>query len=1246
LLELEARVNPVTFEYAVAVPAGNTTETKAVATDAAGNVYTAGTFFSTQDMDPGPGVTNLTSAGNSDWYIAKYTPAGALVWAGAIDVTDVTGIAVDAAGNVHVAGTIFGSADVNPGPGVNVLDGAGVWDGFLLKLNAAGNYMWAKAFGGTGEDFGTGVAVDAAGNVATVGHFRGSANISPTGGFNLTSAGGDDAYMIRLDAAGTVQTAKRWGGIEHDRALAVAVDAAGNAVATGTFENTVDLDPGPATLNRTAQFTDGFVSKFDAAGNLTWARAVGQHSLTSGLTPTAVALDAAGNVHVTGDVLGTADFDGGGETALLSSAGGFTAFVLKMNAAGHYVWAQKATSFGQSSGTDIAVDADGGIYTSGYFAGAPDFDPAAGVQGASVRTADGFKDAYVLKWTAAGDFAWVGQIGGGGQDEGKGIAVDRRGAVYTTGEFTADADLDPIGEGPVVQPNGTHDGFLVKLSQPVISGVMWDDDDGDGVRDGAEPRMAGAVAELRTADGATLGARATNAAGEYLFIDVPESPSGYQVQFRLPEGYGFTGQDAGGDDGVDSDAHSTSGLTAAFTLVNGAAAQDAGGTGAAAPFGFVATVKADFDAEATALVTDAAGFVYVAGRFFGAQDFDPSDFTAFALAAAGGSDAYVAKYTPAGALMWARGFGGATDDEALGLAVDSQGIVYTTGSYTGTPDFDPDPAASFSIYTSAGGRDGFLHKLDAAGKFMWVKRFHGPEDQVGRAVAVDAANTTYVTGSISGTTEYHNAVPISTGAGRDAAFVWKNSQEGFERWHRELTGSGTSVAAGIAVDAQGSVVVAGSFTGSVDFNPSPTVSEVLFAPNGQPDAFVSKLASNGNYAWAKQLGGAAADAAAGVAVDAAGNVYATGYFTGVANLTAVNVASKGGKDAFVAKLTSAGQHAWAKPFGSANDDAGRAVVVTPAGTVLTAGEFAAALDFDPGPDAAVRAPYQSSAVADVYVSELSAAGDFVAVRTVGGPQVDTAAGVAATAAGDALVAGAFHSAADFDPSNATYLRNTGDTGGSGDGFVVKMSPAAVRGTVWHDVNGNGVRNAGDDPVAGVVVELADSLGDLLRQVVTGADGAYAFLALPDATPGAYAVRVRASVGFNVTQAGSDNDFDPATGQTPGFGLAAHETAVKDAGLAGAAPAFGFAAPVNAVNGSIESRSVVTDAAGNVYATGNFSRTADFDPSAGTYTLTTGADTAAYVAKYTAAGALVWAKEFGSDTGAGSADGRGAGLRSG
>ncbi len=467
----------VAFSFVLNVQAQNLTWAKnmggtsldnglSIAVDASGNVYTTGYFQGTADFDPGIGVSNLTSMGGTDIFISKVSATGNFVWVKQLGGTssDVgRSIKVDASGNVYTTGNFNGSVDFNPGAGTFSLTTVGPDDIFVSKLDASGNFVWAKQMGGPNADQGYAIALDASGNVYTTGSFNISADFNPGAAtFNLFSSGGYDIFVSKLDVNGNFVWAKNMGSSLQDWGLCLTLDPSGNVYTSGYFDGTADFDPGAATFNLiSAGARDIFISKLDASGNFVWAKRIGGGANQSA---TGIATDASGNVYTTGSFEGAPDFDPGAGISTIGTAGVDDIFVSKLDASGNFVWAKTMGSNGFDYGRGISIDASGNVLTTGEFYGTVDFDPGVGTT--TLLALSVSSDIFVSKLDASGNFIWAKSIGSSNNGDGKGNAIssDATGNVYTTGYFSGTTDFDPnAGVFNLVPPGTQADVFVLKL---------------------------------------------------------------------------------------------------------------------------------------------------------------------------------------------------------------------------------------------------------------------------------------------------------------------------------------------------------------------------------------------------------------------------------------------------------------------------------------------------------------------------------------------------------------------------------------------------------------------------------------------------------------------------------------------------------------------------------------------------------------------------------------------------------------
>jgi len=452
------------FQWANKIEGGNS---KTLAIDGQGNVYFVGEIGSTgtYDVDPGPGVYILDGA-NGIVIIYKLNSAGAFVWAKQMPDITTECIRVDAVQNVYLGGHYSLTKDFDPGPSVFNLTGVGQNDIFSLKLNEAGNFLWAKSQGGTQGDVAFSIAISTAGIFYSTGYFAGTSDFDPGPGvFNMTAANLTDTYISALDADGNFLWAKHLGGGQN-QARAIITNVLGNIIIAGSFSGTTDFDPGAGLNNlTTAGADDIFILKLDAIGNFIWAKQAGGISAD---IPEAVALDPLENVYATGRFNLTSDFDPGPGTFNLTTVGntdGITdVFVLKLAANGNFIWAKQMGSPAVDLGNDIATDAAGNVYTTGIFQNIADFDPGAAIFN---LTSKGGSDIFISKLTTDGNFVWAVSFGSGSADRGDAIAADAAGSVYCTGNFLGQIDFDP-GPETAILDDGSIKIFVLKFAPGVV----------------------------------------------------------------------------------------------------------------------------------------------------------------------------------------------------------------------------------------------------------------------------------------------------------------------------------------------------------------------------------------------------------------------------------------------------------------------------------------------------------------------------------------------------------------------------------------------------------------------------------------------------------------------------------------------------------------------------------------------------------------------------------------------------------
>uniref|UniRef100_UPI004049E769 SBBP repeat-containing protein n=3 Tax=Flavobacterium sp. TaxID=239 RepID=UPI004049E769 len=311
--------------------------------DNTGNIITTGYFRGTTDFDPSEAVYTLSTITATDFhtFVLKLNSSGDFVWVkefsmyapGSYDFSSGVSVTTDASGNVYSTGIFSGTIDFDPGINVyNLTSAGGISDVYISKLDAAGNFAWAKRLGGSGLDYASSITTDYQGNVYTAGYFQNTVDFDPNAGvFNINSvAGSFDVFISKLDPSGNFIWAKTMGGSNNDSATSIVTDPLGYIYFTGSFEGVADFDPSANTFNMTSAGSgDVVISKLDDSGSFLWSKRIGSSSdYDEGKS---ISLDNSGNIFVTGYFGGTADFNPNEGIYNLTSSGGDDAFILKLS---------------------------------------------------------------------------------------------------------------------------------------------------------------------------------------------------------------------------------------------------------------------------------------------------------------------------------------------------------------------------------------------------------------------------------------------------------------------------------------------------------------------------------------------------------------------------------------------------------------------------------------------------------------------------------------------------------------------------------------------------------------------------------------------------------------------------------------------------------------------------------------------------------------------------------------------------
>ena len=462
----------------------NFCEGRAIGTDLAGNIYSTGNFYGTVDFDPGIGVFNLTSSSATteyNIYISKLDPLGNFLWAkkiGNSQWNEAFDIVVDNTGNCFITGNFNGTVDFDPGAGVfNLVDMTGLTyseyggDAFVCKLDASGNFVWAKQFGGANTEKGRTIDLDLSGNVYFSGSFEGTTDFDPgVGVFNLTGGlvgSSYNSFITKLSPLGNYIWAKKLGS-DHSIPYSIKISNSNDLYLTGLHTGTVDFDPNVGTFNITTlspadpNETDAFVLKLDLLGGFIWAKTFSGLGTCIGID---ITVDDYGNIYSTGVYNNISDFDPGPSTfnILAPSTSFQSTYISKLSSLGNFIWAKKISTTLNSISHALSVDSCNNIIVLGTFNGNGDFDPGVGVYNQSAVIGI---DAFYCKLDPLGVFIWATQIGGiiDGYEDGNALYIDKNDNIYSTGKFwSASTDFDISSSTFSMNSNNSYAAFVQKL---------------------------------------------------------------------------------------------------------------------------------------------------------------------------------------------------------------------------------------------------------------------------------------------------------------------------------------------------------------------------------------------------------------------------------------------------------------------------------------------------------------------------------------------------------------------------------------------------------------------------------------------------------------------------------------------------------------------------------------------------------------------------------------------------------------
>jgi hypothetical protein len=825
--------------------------------------------------------------------LGAYDPAYALtidpvlIWnrfVGSSDDDRAYGVAVDAAGNVYLIGYNF------LGWGSPVSPFSELYEIFVAKLNTDGALQWHTFLGGSGNDFGYGIAVNGSG-VYLTGASDAAWELGPGEAAPIVANhGGPDAFVAKLNFNGVLQWHTFLGhksGVEVGRRLAL--DGSGNIYIVGQSSS---LSWGSPTITPNGS-REAFVARLDSSGSLVWNAFLGSGGEDDG---TGIVVDGSGLV------IGGKSDGPWGLAPKRAYSGGRDGFAARLTLAGAFQW---NTFFGGANDdevTDLAIDASANVYVGGQ-----GFSAWGGLL--TMTPYHGSLDAFVAKLNPSGDMVWNTFLGSENMDYGMGLGVSSAGFVVVTGSSNM-----PWSNVIMHSGGGNYDSYVASLSS-TNGALQW-------------------VSFVGGSDGSDSGEDVTADAAGNLYV------VGLTGESWLTPVHYFSG-------GLDSFALklSSSGIILWNTFLGGAP-DDLGlavitdNSGAVYMTGMSVTYWGSavrpytagndafvvkFDTQGNQLwltflggagndsgqdlALDDAGHLFVTG--ISSADWGTSPKRGYT----GGLDGFVARLDMAtGALQWHTFLGGSGNDSGGTLAADAAGNSMLAGysnATWGTP-----------VRAYSNGLDAYAARLNTNGVLVWNTFLGNSGTDIAYGLALPNASDLFV-GGISAATW---GTPKRAHSAANDGFVARlDTSNGALIYNTFLGGSGSDAVNDLAANAQG--IYAGGESPSTWGTPVRAYSALT-------DGFAARLDYNLNLVWNSFVGGSGGDFITGIAVDPTGQVF---LFGDGASAWGNQSAAYGGYDVSVAVLNANGNLLNNTFYGGSGDDYSAGIFRSAEGSLYLSG---------------------------------------------------------------------------------------------------------------------------------------------------------------------------------------------------------------------------------------------------------------------------------------------------------------------
>ena len=747
-----------------------------IATDSSGNVYTVGYYSSTTSIDLGNSVTLSASTG-SDAFLVKHNTDGVAQWVINIDTSGtclLKAVTTDSGGNVFVTGAYRSTSDVSLASYVTLPNSSDVTHGFIVKYTS-GVAQWVKVINGTTTRAGT----DSNGNIYLVGQYSSTSSIDLGNSVSLPVTVSSDAFVVKYNTGGTPQWAKSISGTGNDSTYGIATNSNGDVYVVGDYTSTSDIDIGnnlTLSANSTANIQEGFIIIYDTDGTPQSVRIVSGSSTNVQLRQ--IKVDSNNNIYVGGaGLVGTNQITIDDNTTLTRSTNASSAY---QDVTGLLI---KYVTRGTLTDTALTVAGNVEIGTANLFVNTTSGKVGVGTKTPSAKlhiVPDSVigtdLSSITSQWGSLLETQWLDTFyyDTVSYNQVEDVAVDSNGNVYVTGRYRSDSPWN-VGNSvtfPVYSGSSSTQSFTIKYNS--TGTPQW------GKTTGAN---SGEGRSIVTDSSGNV--YVTGSFNSTSIVDLGNSVTLPNVGTSLP-----------------------------FTYI---VKYDTDGTPQ-----WANAVEATNGSDGYGIAVDSNGNVYATGRYRQTTGTTSLGNGISLPQTNSDADPCTIKYNSSGVAQWANGIGtegssGTGPNYGYGIATDSDGNVYVTGSYYHSGPSAISLGNGVTIPANSATMDAFIVKYNTAGTAQWANVIDTSQT-IGVGIATDSSGNVYVTGiyeNHSSSISLGNSVtlPSAVSPGRNI-FTAKYDTNGVAQWADALdtatTGS-SSYSYGIATDSNGNVYVTGTY---------------------------------------------------------------------------------------------------------------------------------------------------------------------------------------------------------------------------------------------------------------------------------------------------------------------------------------------------------------------------------------------------------------------------------------------------